>query len=147
MSLARWRGHHDIQGAMDEMDRMFDRYFRRPLLRSLEEEPFDFGPAVDVYETDAEVVVKAELPGLKKEDINLTVQEDKLAITGETRQESEVSEEGYHRKEIRTGTFRRVVALPAAVRTGEITARYEDGVLTVRAPKAEVPKGTKVDIS
>ena len=148
MSLDRRRRPHALPAVLDEMDRAFDRFFRWPLLRTLEGEEFDFGPAVDVYETDTELVVRAELPGVKKEDIDLTVEDDRLLLTGSNRQEQEVNEEGYHRKEMRSGVFRRVVSLPAAVKADEMTATFENGVLTIRAPKVEEEiKGTKVEIS
>ena len=137
MSLTRWRGPAALPAVVDEMDRMFDRYFREPILRTFEDDSVDFGPSVDVYETDTQVVVKAHLPGVKKEDIELTVQEDRLLLTGESRHEDEVEEEGYHRRELRYGRFRRVLPMPAAVDHDEITAAFEDGVLTVRAPKTE----------
>ncbi|NSW55751.1 MAG: Hsp20/alpha crystallin family protein [Armatimonadetes bacterium] len=147
MSLVRWRRPHDLPAVFDEMDRMFNRFLRSPLVRWGDEEPIDFGPAIDVYETETDVVVKAELPGVKKEDIDLTVQDDRLIIQGQSRQEEEVKEEGYHRKEIRTGSFRRVVAFPTAVNTEALTAKFDNGILTVTAPKtAETPKGTKVPI-
>lgn len=147
MSLVRWRRQHDLPAVFDEMDRMFNRLVRHPLARWSDDEPIDFGPAIDVYETETEVVVKAELPGVKKEDIDVTVQDDRLIIQGQSRQEEEVSEEGYHRKEIRTGSFRRVVSFPTAVNTEAVAAKFDNGILTVTAPKtAEAPKGTKVTI-
>lgn len=148
MSLIRWRRPQTLPTVFDEMDRMFDRFFRWPLMRTFEGESFDFGPAVDVYETDSEVVVKAELPGVKREDIQLTLEDDRLLLRGESKHEEEVSEEGYHRRELRYGTFRRVIPLPTAVKQDEITATYENGVLTVRAPKTEEsPKGKSIKIN
>ena len=131
----------------DEMDRWFDRFVRYPLLRTFEGEPFDFGPAIDVYETDTELVVRAELPGVKKEDIELTVEEDRLLLRGESKHEEEVDEEGYHRREMRCGHFRRAISLPAAVNPEGISASFDSGVLTIRAPKTEEEiKGKKVEI-
>lgn len=150
MSLMRWRRPQTMPmpTVFDDMDRWFDRYFRFPLMRAFETEPFDFGPAVDVYETDTEIVVKAELPGVKKEDIDLTIEEDRLLLTGESRHEEKVDEEGYHRRELHYGSFRRVVPLPAAVKQDEIAASFDNGVLTIRAPKAEErARGKKVEIS
>ena len=147
MSLIRWRRPVTLPTVMDEMDRMFDRYFRGPVLGAPQGEPYDFGPAIDVYETDTELVVKAELPGVTKDDIDLTLEDDRLLLKGESRHEEEVDEEGYHRRELRCGTFRRLIALPAAVDQDAIQATFADGILTVRAPKiAEMCVGKKVKI-
>ena len=147
MSLGRWRRPTTLPSVFDEMDRMFDRSFRWPLARAFDRDLFEFGPAVDVFETDNELVVKAELPGVKKEDIHLAIEEDRLVLSGESRQEEEVSEEGYHRREMRVGSFRRVIPLPVAVNQDAITARYENGILTVRAPKVEDErKGKRIEI-
>lgn len=149
MSLMRWRRPQTIPMStmFDDMDRWFDRFFRFPLMRAFETEPFDFGPAVDMYETDTEVVVKAELPGVNKDDIDLSVEDDVLRLSGESRHEEQVNEEGYHRRELRYGSFRRVVPLPAAVKQHEIAASFDNGILTIRAPKAEEKaRGKKVEI-
>jgi HSP20 family protein len=137
MPIARWRRPESLPVVVDEMDRLFDRYFRSPLLRAVEGEAFEFGPAVDVYETETEFVVKAELPGAKREDIELTLEDDKLALRGEIRHEDETDEGGYHRKEIRRGTFHRSIAIPSSVIQDQFTATFENGVLTVRAAKSE----------
>jgi len=147
MSLIKWRRPQTTPAVFDEMDRMLDRYFRRPLVRAFEGEEFDFGPPVDMYETETEVVVKAELPGVSKENIDLTVEDDRFVIRGETKHEEEVHEEGYYRREIRSGSFRRSVPLPAAIKAEEVQANFSDGLLTIRAPKQEdVETGRKVDI-
>ena len=127
---------------------MFEQAFRSPLWPSMEGEPFDFGPAVDVYETDTEVVVKVELPGVKKDDIELTIEDDRLLIRGESKHEEDVEEEGYHRRELRYGSFRRAVSLPSAVKQDEVNASFDDGVLTVRAPKTEEEiTGKKIEVT
>ena len=130
----------------DEMERMFERLVPRRWW-PLEEEEYAFGPAVDVYETDDEVVVKAELPGANRDDISVTVEDDSIIIQGESKQEEEVDEEGYYRRELRFGSFRRSVPLPTTVNPDEVSAKFADGVLTVRAPKAPAPEaGKKVEI-
>jgi HSP20 family protein len=147
MSLIRWQRPQTLPTALDEFNRMFEQAFRAPLWRTMEGEPFDFGPALDVYETETEVVVKAELPGVRKEDIDLTFEEDRLILRGESKHEEEVKEEGYHRRELRYGSFRRAVSLPAAVKQEEIAATFQDGILTIRAPKSEeVSTGRKIEV-
>lgn len=151
MTLMRWRRPQTTMPTptmFDDMDRWLDRLFRSPLARAFETDSFDFGPAVDVYETDDEVVVKAELPGVKKEDINLSIEDDRLLLSGESRHEEEVKEEGYHSRELRYGNFHRVVPMPTAVKQDEIAASFDNGILTVRAPKAEEKaRGKKVEIN
>lgn len=106
-----------------------------------------FGIPVNVYETDEEVVVKAELPGVKKEDLDVNIQDNTLTIKAQTREESEVKEESYYRRELRTGSFFRAVPLPVEVKEDNLKASYENGVLTVTAPKAVEKKvGRKIEV-
>ncbi len=97
----------------------------------------DWSPPVDVYETDTEVVVKAELPGIKKEDIAVTATEQSLTLAGESQEESEVTAEGFVRRERCWGRFERTVELPVPVQSDQAGAKFEDGVLEVRMPKAQ----------
>lgn len=150
MAIMRWRKPETLPSVFEDMDRWMDRwfddFFRYPLRRAFVGDTFEFGPAVDVYETENELVVKAHIPGVKKEDIQLTVEDNSLVISGQTRQEEEVKEEGYHRRELRYGSFRRAVPLPTAVKQAEIKATYENGVLTVRAPKSQEAPANKIPI-
>lgn len=119
---------HDL---FDELDRLFSTQ-----TEGLAEEA-DYGPAVDVYETEDEVVVKAQLPGVKKEDVEVSIQENSLMIRAETTREEEVDEEGYFRRELRYGTYARRLPLPAEVDDEQVSAKMADGVLEVRAKKTE----------
>ncbi len=111
-------------------------------------EEAEYGPPVDVYETDDEVIVKAQMPGVKREEVEVTLQENTLTLRAESKREDEVKEEGYFRRELRYGTFARSIALPADVDEGQITAKMENGVLEVRAKKAERPEevGRKIQV-
>jgi HSP20 family protein len=150
MSLIRWQRRptmlarpmmraHDL---FDELDRLFSTQ-----ASELAEEA-DYGPAVDVYQTDDEVVVKAQLPGVKKEDIDVTIEDNMLTIRAETRREEEVDEEGYFRRELRYGTWARRLPLPAAVDEEQVSAKMADGVLEVHAKKSEKPDevGKKIQV-
>jgi HSP20 family protein len=130
---------HDL---FDELDRLFSTQ-----ASELAEEA-DYGPAVDVYQTDDEVVVKAQLPGVKKEDIDVTIEDNMLTIRAETRREEEVDEEGYFRRELRYGTWARRLPLPAAVDEEQVSAKMADGVLEVHAKKSEKPDevGKKIQV-
>jgi HSP20 family protein len=99
-------------------------------------------PAVDVHETGIEIVVKAELPGMEKDDFSISVENGLLTIQGEKKCEEKVEEKAYHRTERRYGSFRRVLRLPAEIDVDKAAATYRNGVLELRLPRAEaaVPK-------
>ncbi len=146
MSLIRWRPRSLRRHPFDMMERLLEGVERGwPALWSEEEE---YGPAVDVYETDDEVVVKAQLPGVKREEVDVSAQENSVTIRAETEQEEEVEEEGYFRRELRYGTFARTIALPADIDEEQVTAKMADGVLEIRARKAEKPEdaGRKIEV-
>jgi len=131
----------------DQMEHMA-REMSRLIPWNEDAEGQQMGIPVDVYENDDEVVVKAEVPGIKKEDIEISLQDNILTIRGQTTQEEEVKEEGYYRKELRQGTFFRAVTLPAEVKQEAITATCDNGVCTIRAPKAKEEKvGKKIEVT
>ena len=104
-------------------------------------------PKVDILQTENEVVVKADVPGVKKEDINVTVTEDTITIRGEVKSDYEEKKDDYFHAERFYGTYSRTLPLPVLVASDKATAKFEDGVLTVTAPKATKPgKGHVVDI-
>ncbi len=128
-----------------EVDRAFDRLARNWLAPAIFSE-FDWNASVDVAETDQEIIVKADVPGVSKDDIDITVDSNQLIISGEKKQESEGKDTNYYHMERRYGSFRRVFALPSTADTDKIKAGYDNGVLTVTIPKAEVAKGRKIEI-
>jgi HSP20 family protein len=104
-------------------------------------------PAVDVFETkDSEYVVKAELPDMKREDINLTFENGVLTLTGERKSEFDQNEGTFHRSERAYGRFSRSFTLPATVDANRINASYKDGVLTVRVPQREEAKPRQITV-
>jgi len=103
-------------------------------------------PAIDVAESENEITVKAEVPGCKAEDVDITVQGNTLVISGEKKQEEEKKEKGYYHLERNYGTFRREMSLPTDVDTAGIEANCKDGVLTVKLPKTEKAKSIKVKV-
>ena len=110
----------------------------------------NWAPPVDIYQNgDHEVVLRAELPGMTREDIDITVDNGMLTIRGEKKFSSEVKEESFHRIERRYGSFSRSFSLPQTVDTGKVGAEYKDGVLTVRLPLREEakPRQIKVDVA
>lgn len=103
-------------------------------------------PKVDVIDRDHEVVVKAELPGVKKEDLDVTVGDNSITIRATTKQESKEEKENYYRSEISSGSFMRTVGLPSAVDADKAKAKFADGVLEMTLPKVEVAKRRNVKI-
>jgi len=148
MSLIRWRPTRDLLSIRDEMNRLFDNIFtgaperRRGLLEG------EWAPSVDIAETDNDVVVTAELPGVKQDDVDITIADDVLTLKGEKKEEKEVKEKNYHRIERSYGSFQRSVSLPAGVQADKAKATYKDGVLHITVPKAEEakPKQIKIDV-
>ncbi|MFZ5449612.1 MAG: Hsp20/alpha crystallin family protein [Thermodesulfobacteriota bacterium] len=143
--LMEWRPFREISRLRSEMDRLWDDYFGsgRRGLRPLRAE---FAPAVDIKETDTEIVVKAEVPGMDPNDINISVTGDVLTIKGEKKSEREEKEESYHLVERSYGSFSRSLSLPAAVDLDKIEAKYDKGVLTVTCPKKEEVKPKAIEI-
>jgi len=105
------------------------------------------GPRIDIYEDDENVVVNADLPGMKKEDIDISITGDVLTLKGEKKQEEEVKEENYHRIERSYGSFQRSITLPAPVEADKIKATYRDGVLEMVMPKRPEVKPKKIDVT
>lgn len=141
MGIRRW-------DFFDEMERFFKEFPFGPFSFRRSTETEGWTPWVDVYETDTEVVVKAEVPGVTREDLELTATEDTVTIKGESKHVTEVEKEGYHRKEIRHGEFRRTIPLPVKVNPENTTAKLNHGILEIRLQKVkEEPKGRKIDIS
>jgi HSP20 family protein len=105
-------------------------------------------PTVDVYETEKDVVVKAEIPGVTKDDLELTIDDEYIRISGQTKKDTEIKNETMYRSERYYGSFARTIPLPSPILTEQAKAEYKDGILSVTAPKAEPtpPKGRKVDI-
>ncbi len=144
MSLTRWEPFSDLVSLREAMDRLFEESFIHPgrLIRFGGAEAL----AIDMYETDNEVVVKTAVPGVAPEDIEITITGDTLSIKGETKTEEEEERRNYIRQERRYGAFSRAVNLPGALQTDKAEAVFEQGVLTLTIPKAEEvkPKAIKV---
>ena len=101
---------------------------------------------MDIYETDKEIILKAELPGIDPKDVNLQVENGRLSIEGERKYEKEAKGENYHSQELAYGKFSRSFSLPTSVNQDRIQARYEKGILQISLPKKEEHKGRKVEI-
>ena len=155
MTMERWKPTRGLIPwspfrELEEMERQFGEVFGHSLLpsiwRRLPMEQMNWAPAIDVFEKGDKFVVKAELPGMKEDDIHVSVEGDMLTIRGEKKAESEVKEEDYYRCERSYGSFFRSVALPSTVDASKIAADYEDGVLEVTLPKRSEVKPKKVTV-
>ncbi len=141
---------------LDEMDRLFDSFFPRGWMQPLRRDwpewgelsaPFDGrAPKVDVVERDNSVVVRAELPGMDKDNLDISLTEDSVTITATTKQESEEEKGDYHRREISQGSFSRMLALPAAVQSDQAKASFKNGVLELTLPKAAPAKRHSIKV-
>jgi HSP20 family protein len=128
----------------EAMDHLFDDAFTRPL--SFNGNGIASMPAVDLYQTDDSVVVKATLPGMKAEDVDISVTGDRLTLRGEIKQENEQKDATYHMREQRYGAFERSLPLPTEVKTDKAKAEFNDGILTVTLPIAEEVKPKSITI-
>ena len=138
MAIIRWDPFREMSTVQNRFDRLFDSVWGGRQEAWL--------PAVDVFDTKDAVVLKAELPGMDPEAIQIEVEDNVLTIKGERRFEEKVDEERYYRVERRFGSFQRSLALPQGVKTDEIQAGYEDGILEVRVPKADEEKPKKIEV-
>jgi HSP20 family protein len=153
--LRRWDPFEMFDEMQDEMMRLWGQAWPlmpRPLsrpLRRLALAPTMWTPSVDVYEKDNTLVVKAELPGMTKEDIEVTLDQGDLVIRGERKAESEVKENQYYRLERSYGSFYRRIPLPFEVKAEQITANYTEGVLEVDVPRPaqEQPQPHKIPLT
>lgn len=142
-NLIRWEPMREMVSLREAMDRLFDDAFTRPMGLS---EGFGRGPAVDMYQTDDEVVVQATVPGMKADDVQISVTGDTITIKGEVKEKVDAKEKAYHIREQRWGSFERTLALPTAVVSEKAKAEFEDGVLTITLPKAEEVKPKMITI-
>lgn len=141
-TMKRWEPFRDLVTMRDDMDRLFDMFFGA--------QPQDmedlWRPAIDIEENNGNLMVRAEIPGMKKEDIKVSVKEDMLTISGERKRENENKDKTFHRIERSYGQFRRMIRLPATVDAGKVKATYKDGVLNVTLPKPESMKPKNIDV-
>lgn len=141
MDLVPWNPFRDLENWSRDVTNFFDHPARA------------FGgmysPRVDVFQTDKDVIVKAEIPGVGKEDLNLYVDENSVRISGQIKREKDFKDENIYRTERHYGSFSRSVPLPEGVKAEEAQAKYNDGILTITIPKMEPSKhkGRKIDIN
>jgi HSP20 family protein len=150
MAIVRWEPFRDLAGLQDRMNRLFDQSIRGAT-RGVADEDWALGgawaPAVDIYEQEGNIVLKAELPGVDPKDVDIRLENNVLTLRGERRIDNEVNRESYHRVERAYGAFSRSFTLPSVVNQEQIKADYKDGLLKVTLPKREEAKPKQISIS
>ena len=149
MAIVRWEPFRDLVSLQDRMNRLFDDAFRGGG-RTAADEDWTLGawaPAVDIYEQDGNIVLKAELPGVNPKDVDVRVENNILTLRGERKFEGDVKKESYHRVERAYGAFTRSFTLPNVVDTAKIKAEYKDGLLRMTLPTKEEAKPKQISIS
>jgi HSP20 family protein len=144
MSMTRWDPFQDLQSFRDEMNRTLNRWFSRE--EGDEPTRRRWMPALDVTETEDAYQIDVEVPGLRPEDINVTVDQGMLTIQGERRSEEEKGDRSYHRVERHYGAFRRSISLPRDVDASKVEANYDNGVLRLRVPKTAGGQAKRIEV-
>lgn len=156
MAIERWRPRWGIMPwrpfhELEDVERRLDEILGRPSLprvwRRFPFEAKEWLPAAEMFEKEDRFVVKAELPGMKEEDVDISVTDDTLTIKGEKKSESEVKEEDYYFSERSYGSFFRSIALPSNVDAKRIEACFDDGILEIDLPKVTEVKPKKIKVS
>ncbi|HEY7163230.1 MAG TPA: Hsp20/alpha crystallin family protein [Candidatus Binatia bacterium] len=147
-----WKPFMDLSRWERDMERMMEDFFDRRSHpwwpdRWFRGEPMEMtGPAVDLYEEKDEIVVKAELPGIEKDNVEVNLSDHHLTIKGEKKKEEEIKKENYYRSERSYGSFLRSLELPAEVQPDKVKANFKDGILEVRLPKTEEAKAKEIKV-
>ncbi len=153
MAIVRWNPIRDLtswsadfSNMQREINRMFDAVLRGGMVDDSTFGPSIWTPAVDITEKDDEYLVKVELPGVEKNDVQITLESNILTVKGEKKQEKEEKGENYHRMERSYGSFQRSFTLPTTVKSDKIDASFKDGVLSIRLPKSEEAKPKLIEV-
>jgi HSP20 family protein len=135
-----------LQSLQNDMNRIFDDYFRGDNLVNDSFFSRDWNPAVDIVENNDNYILKAELPGMNKDDVKITLENNLLTIRGEKKNEYAKKEGNYHRVERSYGSFERTFTIPGSIKSNDIDAQYNNGILTLTLPKAEEAKPKMIDV-
>ncbi len=148
MEIVRWEPLRDLMTTQRGFDRLFKEAFT-PFYGEGELSTRTWAPPVDIYETENDIVLKAELPGMDPKDVDVKVEDNTLYLKGERKFEKEVMNENYHRVERSYGSFARSFSLPNSISAEKVKAEFKDGLLTLTLPKREEakPKTIRIDVS
>ena len=152
MAIVKWNPIRELEDMRKDLDKLFEG-FSYPVTRGRFQPqrvtPGMIVPNVEMFDRKAEIVVKAELPGVGKDDIDLTVTKEALPIKGEVKKEEEIQEDDYYLSERRYGSFSRTLPLPAEIDSSKVKAHFRNGILEIILPKKEdvKPQEIKVDVN
>lgn len=151
MAIVRWEPFRELLTTQDRLNQLFNQTFGQALASEGQEDVSNrvWAPAVDIYETEQNLVVKAELPGVDPKDVEVRIENQTLFIRGERKFEKDVKEQNYHRVERSYGAFARSFTLPNTVNAEDVKAEYKNGILTLTLAKREEakPKTIKIQVS
>lgn len=146
MTLVRWNPLKEVPVLQNRINRLFEDFFPETFIEGAKDMVGVWNPVVDIYDTQDTTVIKADLPGMKKEDITISIEGDVLTLTGERSHDDEVKKENYYRRERAYGMFKREFTLPSTVDHEKITADFKDGVLKIEVPKPEEKKPKTITV-
>lgn len=143
MALVRWQPFQEMENIRRQMDRMFDELasFNRDFTTTW------WTPAIELEDTDDNLILRAEIPGIEGKDLDIQVSKEAVSIAGETRHESKTEDRGYFRSEFRYGKFQRTIPLPVPIKNDQVKAEFKNGILTLTLPKVEEAKNRVVKIN
>ncbi len=141
-TLTRWEPVREMMTLREAMDRLFDDAFTRPINMG----SVSTMPAIDMYQNEDDLIVKASLPGISKDDVDITVTDGMLTLRGEYKTNEDDAGKAYHIREQRYGVFERSLSLPTDVEVDKAKAEFENGILTITLPKAEAVKPKLISI-
>ncbi len=147
MTIVKWDPFRNVAALQDRINRIFDESFSSTDDIDDDISMCAWKPTVNIYETDEAIILKAELPGIKKEDVSVEVKDNVLTLKGERAEDKEVKEENYFRKERCFGTFSRAFNLHYRVQPDKIKAKFKDGVLEIEVPKPEEEKPKQITVN
>ena len=147
MALMRWTPMGNLYAFQNEMNRMFNEFFHGSNNEGANSKVSTWTPSVDIYETDDALVIKAELPGVSKDDVSVEVHQNTLTLRGQRKHEAEVEQDKYHRVERSYGTFQRSFVLPTMVDQEKVQATFKDGVLELHLPRLESAKPRRIAVN
>ncbi len=147
MSLIRWQPLRELDTLRQQMDRLLDELMHGERSESLLPKlNANWTPAIELKETDTDIILKAEIPGIEAKDLNVEVSPDAVSIAGEYQQEKHDEGKGIVRSEFRYGQFQRIIPLPISIKNEQVKAEFKNGVLTLTLPKVEAAKRNVVKI-
>lgn len=146
MTIVKWDPFRNVAALQDRINRIFDESFSRTADLDDDISMSAWKPLVDIYETDESIILKAELPGIKKDDVSVEVKDNVITLKGVRTEEKEIKEKNYYRKERAFGTFSRAFNLQHRIQPDKIKARFKDGVLKIEIPKPEEEKPKQITV-